>query len=62
MIQGRSISALTRELVAKGLSGKQSGRLKRTSQFSFVGGRSMQGDLAPVSERHDEALRDVDLK
>ena len=56
--QGRSISSLTRELVAKGLkAGKTRKRITRVDQFSFIGAaRSKQGHLSPVSERHDEAL------
>jgi hypothetical protein len=55
--QGRSISSLTRELVALGLGTSKPGRPRRVEEFSFVGaGRSRQGRLAPVSERHDEAL------
>jgi len=58
--EGRSVSSLTRELVAKGLAPKKVRKLTRASQFSFVGaGRSNQGRLAPVSERHDEALNQV---
>lgn len=54
----RSISSVVREMVAKGLE-DDGVRQKRTrvSQFSSVGaGRSKQGRLAPVSEKHDEAL------
>jgi hypothetical protein len=58
--EGRSISSLTRELVARGLAGKKRKKLKRVSQLSFVGsGRSKQGELAPVSQRHDEALAEI---
>lgn len=56
--QERSISALVREMVARGLDG-DSGREKptRVNQFSSVrAGRSKQGRLSPVSEKHDEAL------
>ena len=57
--QERSISALVRELVAKGLEGERAHdkAARRIEQFSSVrAGRSKQGKLAPVSERHDEAL------
>jgi hypothetical protein len=55
--EGRSISAVTRELVELGLEPKQKRKIKKARQLSFVGsGRSRQGDLTPVSERHDEAL------
>jgi plasmid stability protein len=56
--QERSIAAVVREMVARGLDG-DSGREKatRVSQFSSVrAGRSKQGRLSPVSEKHDEAL------
>jgi hypothetical protein len=54
----RSIAAVVREMVAKGLDGAPA-RQRPTSvrHFTFVGaGRSRQGALSPVSERHDEAL------
>lgn len=56
--QERSMSSLVRELVARGL---ESGGLRRKSpglrDFASVGsGRSKQGRLSPVSERHDEVL------
>jgi hypothetical protein len=56
--QERSMSSLVREMVAKGLEGDAGGP-KRTQvgQFASVGaGRSKQGRLSPVSEKHDEAL------
>jgi plasmid stability protein len=56
--QERSISAVVREMVAKGLEG-HAGRERptRVSQFSSVrAGRSKQGRLSPVSEKHDHAL------
>jgi plasmid stability protein len=54
----RSISSVVRELVARGLDG-EAGRPRptRVSQLSSVrAGRSRQGRLAPVSEKHDDAL------
>ena len=55
--QERSISSLVRAMVVQGLEGEARAKPKRTSQFSSVGaGRSKQGRLSPVSERHDEAL------
>jgi hypothetical protein len=56
--QARSMSSLVREMVARGLEA-DTGRKRRTriSQFSSVGaGRSKQGRLSPLSEKHDEAL------
>ena len=38
----------------------EDGREKGTEGFSFVGmGESGQGELAPVSERHDKALEEA---
>ena len=56
--QERSVSSLVRELVANGLEGGAvPQRRTRVSQFASVrAGRSRQGRLAPVSEKHDEAL------
>ncbi|HEV8130836.1 MAG TPA: ribbon-helix-helix protein, CopG family [Acidobacteriota bacterium] len=52
----RSMSSLIREVLAKTL--RPSKKRRRTlKQFSFVAiGRSRQGELAPVSDHHDEAL------
>lgn len=56
--QERSISSLVREMVLKTLTGDATReRPKRVGQFLSVGaGRSRQGRLSPISERHDEAL------
>jgi len=53
-----SVSALLRELVARALtSGTDQ---PRPDDFTFIGaGRSRQGKLKPVSERHDEALAEA---
>jgi plasmid stability protein len=56
--QERSISSLVREIVVKSLDG-HAGRAqtRRVSQFlSVAAGRSQQGRLSPISEKHDEAL------
>ena len=56
--QERSISSLVREMVVQALE-REAKRLKptRVSQFLSVGaGRSKQGRLSPISERHDKAL------
>ena len=54
--RGVSMSALLREVLRKGL-GPAPARRRRLRDFKFIGsGRSRQGKLAPVSERHDEAL------
>jgi hypothetical protein len=54
----QSISSLVREMVAKNLSSDATReKPSRIDQFLSVGaGRSKQGQLSPVSERHDEAL------
>jgi plasmid stability protein len=56
--QERSVSSLVREMVAKGLEGDAVRRRPaRVNQFSSVrAGRSKQGRLSPISEKHDEAL------
>lgn len=56
--QERSMSSLVREMVAKGLEGDAAReRPRRVAQFSSVrAGRSKQGRLSPVSEKHDEAV------
>jgi hypothetical protein len=56
--QERSVASLVREMVAKGLTGSAARqRPTRIGQFASVrAGRSKQGRLAPVSEKHDEAL------
>ncbi len=61
--KGCSNSSCLREVLAYSLGtskGKQKPSLK---DFSFIGiGRSRQGRLSPVSERHDEALAEALLK
>ena len=60
--QKRSISSVARELIAKGLQSPKPKKRIRIEQFSFIGsGRSKQARLAPVSERHDEALGEIYL-
>jgi plasmid stability protein len=55
----RSISAVARRILARALA-PAARRLPAAGRFSFVGaGRSRQGKLAPVSERHDEALAEA---
>ena len=55
--QRQSISSLARELVAKGLQAGKKEKLTHVAQLASVrAGRSKQGKLAPVSEKHDEAL------
>jgi hypothetical protein len=56
--QERSISSLVREMVVQALDGgAKPFKPTRVSQFLSVGaGRSKQGRLSPISQRHDEAL------
>jgi len=56
--QERSMASVVRELIARGLEGEAGRKTRpRSRRFSSVGaGRSTQGSLSPVSERHDEAL------
>ena len=56
--QERSISSLVREIIVKTLEGDTvRARPTRVSQFASVrAGRSNQGRLSPISEKHDEAL------
>ena len=55
--EGRSMAALIREALAHAFGTGTPPRRLSLSDFSFVGtGRSRQGALSPVSERHDEAL------
>jgi predicted CopG family antitoxin len=56
----RSISSVARELIAKSLEPRRAKKRVRIEQFSSIGaGRSKQGKLSPVSERHDEALAEI---
>ncbi|MBI4312781.1 MAG: CopG family transcriptional regulator [Chloroflexi bacterium] len=53
--RGISMSALLREVLRQHLAASQAPL--RLEDFTFIGsGESQQGDLSPVSERHDEAL------
>ena len=56
--QRTSMAALVRRALRAHLKTAAGPKPKRClKDFTFVGsGRSEQGDLAPVSERHDEAL------
>jgi len=56
----KSISGMIREIVKKDVS--QSGRRRSllVKDFTFIGaGRSKQGSHKPISERHDEALKEA---
>jgi hypothetical protein len=56
----RSISSVVRDVVAEKLGVKKGKKRRTLEQFAFVGaGKSRQGKLSPVSERHDEALAEA---
>lgn len=58
----RSISSVVREEMAKALFPKTRRRRLTLKDFPFVGaGKTKQGKLSPVSERHDEALAEAIL-
>lgn len=59
--RGRSMSAVAREVIARGLPKPGSKRRLTLQDFeSMIGaGESDQGALAPVSVRHDEALAEI---
>lgn len=54
--RGMSMAALLREILREQLGPGATYR-RRVEEFRFIGsGHSDQGGLAPLSERHDEAL------
>lgn len=56
----KSIAGVIREIVKKDISEADHRQISSVKDFTFVGaGRSKQGSLKPVSERHDEALEEV---
>lgn len=56
----KSIAGVIREIVKKDISQSDRHRSSRIKDFTFIGiGRSKQGLLKPVSERHDEALEEA---
>ena len=55
--EGCSMSELARRLLGEALGTVEKQPRRVVADFSFVAvGESTQGELAPVSERHDEAL------
>ena len=55
--QGSSMASIIRDTLNRSLGTRRRKRPKSLKDFPFVGaGRSAQAGLAPVSERHDEAL------
>jgi plasmid stability protein len=58
--EGRSISAVVRSILGPVLRGAKPKERLTLKDFKSVGaGRSKQGKMAPVSERHDEALAEA---
>jgi plasmid stability protein len=56
----RSIAGVIREILKKDISQPDRRPYSSVKDFRFIGiGRSKQGPLKPVSERHDEALEEV---
>ena len=61
--KGCSMSALVRGLLAHSLKTGKTKTRPSIEEFAFIGaGRSRQGRLSPVSERHDEALEQALMK
>ena len=59
----KSIAGIIREIVKKDISQSDRRRSSSVKNFKFIGvGRSKQGSLKPVSERHDEALEEASQK
>jgi predicted CopG family antitoxin len=56
----KSIAGVIREIVKRDISKSDRRLFSSVKDFRFIGvGRSKQGPLKPVSERHDEALAEV---
>jgi predicted CopG family antitoxin len=56
----KSIAGVIREIIKKDVSQKDQHPSSSIESFTFIGmGQSKQDTLQPVSERHDEALREV---
>jgi predicted CopG family antitoxin len=56
----KSIAGVIREIVKKDIPQSDRHRTFSVKDFAFIGvGRSKQGPLKPVSERHDEALTEA---
>jgi hypothetical protein len=56
----KSIAGVIREIVKKDIFQSDRHRSSSIKDFTFIGvGRSKQGPLKPVSERHDEALEEA---
>jgi predicted CopG family antitoxin len=56
----RSVSGVIREIITKEIAPSERSRSSSIKDFRFVAaGQSRQRALKPVSERHDEALKEV---
>jgi hypothetical protein len=56
----KSIARIIQEILKKDISQSDRHRSFSIKDFTFIGaGRSRQGSLKPVSERHDQALEEV---
>jgi len=56
----KSVAGVIREIVKRDISQSDRHRSFSVKDFAFIGvGRSKQGHLKPVSERHDEALEEA---
>jgi plasmid stability protein len=56
----RSIAGVIREIIRKEIAPSGRPRSSSIKGFKFIAaGRSKQGSLMPVSERHDEALEEA---
>ncbi|MBI5585820.1 MAG: hypothetical protein HY892_18570 [Deltaproteobacteria bacterium] len=56
----KSIAGLIRELIDKEMSREIQPKSLSLKDFRFIGaGKSLQGHLEPVSEKHDQALEEA---
>ncbi|MBI5603938.1 MAG: hypothetical protein HY879_11340 [Deltaproteobacteria bacterium] len=56
----KSIAGIIRELIHKEITLSAPQKKRSIKDFGFVGaGKSHQGSLKPVSERHDQALEEA---
>jgi predicted CopG family antitoxin len=56
----KSIAGVIREIVKRDITQSDRRQSSSVKDFTFIGaGRSKQGSLKPISERHDEALEGV---
>ena len=56
----RSVAGVIREIIKKEITPTGRSRSPSIKDFRFIAvGQSKQGTLKPVSERHDEALKEV---